>query len=70
VEEGKIKEYVQNCLMLVTALSPRIGYDKSAEIAHVAYVDRSSLREATVKLGYLTGKEFDDLVRPENMTHP
>ena len=70
VEEGKIKEYVQNCLMLVTALSPRIGYDKSAEIAHVAYVDRSSLREATLKLGYLTGKEFDDLVRPENMTHP
>jgi fumarate hydratase, class II len=56
--------------MLVTALSPRIGYDKSAEIAHVAYVDGSSLREATLKLGYLTGKEFDDLVRPENMTHP
>jgi fumarate hydratase class II len=70
VEEGKIKEYVRNCLMLVTALSPRIGYDKSAEIAHTAYVDRSSLREACLKLGYLTGKEFDDLVRPENMTHP
>jgi len=70
VEEGKIKEYVENCLMLVTALSPRIGYDKSAEIAHTAYVDRSSLRAACLKLGYLTGKEFDDLVRPENMTHP
>ena len=56
VEEGKIKEYVQNCLMLVTALSPRIGYDKSAEIAHTAYVDRSSLRQATLKLGTSPGK--------------
>ena len=59
---------VANSLMLVTALSPIVGYDKSAKIAHTAHVDGSSLREATVKLGYLTGEEFDRHVVPEAMT--
>ena len=45
--------------MLVTALTPKIGYDKAAKIAHKAHVNHSSLREAAVKLGYLTGEEFD-----------
>ena len=66
----KIDEYVQNSLMLVTALSPKIGYDKAAKVAHSAHVENLSLREACLKLGYLTGEEFDALVRPSDMTHP
>jgi fumarate hydratase class II len=56
--------------MLVTALAPKVGYDKCAQIAHTAHVEHSSLREAALKLGYLTGEEFDQLVRPERMTRP
>jgi fumarate hydratase class II len=67
---GQIERYVENSLMLVTALNPRIGYDKAAKIAHVAYNENLSLREACLKLGYLNGEEFDALVRPEEMTHP
>jgi fumarate hydratase class II len=66
----RIDAQVGNSLMLVTALSPRIGYDKAAKVAHTAHRDNSSLREACLKLGYLTGEEFDALVRPEAMTHP
>jgi fumarate hydratase class II len=66
----RIKENVENSLMLVTALSPKIGYDKAAEIAHKAHHEHSSLREAALKLGYLTEQEFDEIVRPEKMTHP
>ncbi len=66
----KIDEYVQNSLMLVTALSPKIGYDKSAKVAHTAHVENLSLREAALKLGYLSAEEFDVLVRPADMTHP
>jgi fumarate hydratase class II len=66
----RIDSYVKNSLMLVTALSPRIGYDKAAKVAHTAHHDHSSLREACLKLGYLTGAEFDALVRAEEMTHP
>jgi fumarate hydratase class II len=61
---------VKNSLMLVTALSPVIGYDKSAKIAHVAHVDHSTLKEATIKLGFLTAEDFDKYVQPEAMTHP
>ena len=70
LDRERIKENVDNSLMLVTALTPRIGYDKAAEISHKAHHEHLSLREAAVKLGHLTEKEFDDLVRPENMTHP
>jgi fumarate hydratase class II len=66
----KIDEYVRNSLMLVTALSPKIGYDKAAKVAHEAHVTGSSLREACLKLGYLSGDEFDQLVRAADMTHP
>jgi fumarate hydratase class II len=65
----KIDEYVQNSLMLVTALSPKLGYDKAAKVAHDAYVENLSLREACLKLGFLSGEEFDQLVRPKDMTH-
>lgn len=66
----RIEQNVQNSLMLVTALSPKIGYDKAAEIAHKAHHEHLSLREAALKLGYLTEAEFDEIVRPEKMTHP
>jgi fumarate hydratase, class II len=67
---ARIEQNVNNSLMLVTALSPKIGYDKAAEIAHTAHHEHTSLRAAALKLGYLTEKEFDELVKPENMTHP
>ena len=70
VNRAKIDDYVHNSLMLVTALSPKIGYDKSAKIAHDAYVGNLSLREVALRLGYLTGEEFDALVKPVEMTHP
>ncbi len=66
----KINDYVRNSLMLVTALSPHIGYDKSAKIAHEAFVQNISLREACLKLGYMSGEEFDSKVRAADMTHP
>jgi fumarate hydratase class II len=70
VNRQVVDRYVQNSLMLVTALSPVVGYDKAAKIAHTAHVDGSSLREAALKLGYLSGEEFDRWVKPEDMTHP
>ncbi len=66
----RIEQNVRNSLMLVTALSPKIGYDKAAEIAHKAHHEHLSLREAALALGYLTEAEFDEIVRPEKMTHP
>jgi len=70
VNHKKIRGHVDNSLMLVTALTPRIGYDKSAKIAHTAHVDHSSLKAAALKLGYLTAEEFDEWVQPEKMTRP
>ncbi len=67
---SQLEEYVRNSLMLVTALSPVVGYDKSAHIAHTAHVEQSSLREAAIKLGHLTGEEFDRWVKPEEMVAP
>jgi fumarate hydratase, class II len=66
----KIEEHLESSLMLVTALTPKIGYDKSAEIAHVAFIDKSSLKKASVKLGYLTEKQFDEYVKPHEMIGP
>jgi fumarate hydratase class II len=65
-----IDSYVHNSLMLVTALAPKIGYDNAAKVAKTAHKEHSSLRDAAVKLGFLTGEEFDALVKPEDMTHP
>jgi len=70
VDRAKVDSYVKNSLMLVTALTPKIGYDKAAKIAHTAHVEHSSLREAALKLGYLTAAEFDEWVQPEKMTRP
>jgi fumarate hydratase class II len=63
----RIDELVQRSLMLVTALNPHIGYDKSAQIAKKAHKEGTSLREAALALGYVTGEQFDAWVRPENM---
>jgi fumarate hydratase class II len=70
VDREKVDWYVKNSLMLVTALAPKVGYDKAAKIAHTAHVDHSSLKEAALKLGYLTAEEFDAEVKPETMTKP
>jgi fumarate hydratase class II len=66
----RIREQVERSLMLVTALAPRLGYDRAAEIAKTAHREGTTLREAAVRLGYLTGEEFDREVRPERMVGP
>ena len=65
---NRIDELVQNSLMLVTALNTKIGYYKAAEIANKAHSEGSTLKEASLALGYLTADEFDAWVRPEEMT--
>jgi fumarate hydratase, class II len=69
-DRAKIEENLDNSLMLVTALTPLIGYDKAAEVAKRAHAEGATLREACVALGYLSGEEFDQAVRPEDMIHP
>jgi fumarate hydratase, class II len=66
----KLAEYVDRSLMLVTALSPHIGYDKAAKVAKQAHLDGTTLKEAAVALGYLSAADFDRLVRPEKMLGP
>jgi len=66
----RIHQHLVDSLMLVTALNPIIGYDKAGEVAKKAHSDGTTLREAVVALGYLSGEEFDRTVRPEDMTHP
>ena len=64
----RMRENLNRSLMLVTALSPKIGYENAAKTAKTALQEDISLREAAVKLGFLTGEEYDALVRPEDMT--
>jgi fumarate hydratase class II len=66
----KIKEYVDHSLMLVTALSPVIGYDKASKIAHYALDNDLTLKQAALKLGFVTEDEFDRVVDPAKMVHP
>ena len=66
----RIKEHLDRSLMLVTALSPHIGYEKAAKISLTAYREGLSLREAALRLGYVTAEQFDRWVRPEDMTRP
>ncbi len=63
----RIEEQLNRSLMLVTALNPHIGYDKVAEIARKAHTENTTLKEATLALGYLTGEEFDRIVVPRKM---
>jgi fumarate hydratase class II len=64
----RIEELVNNSLMLVTALNTKIGYYKAAEIANKAHEEGTTLKEASLSLGYLTSEEFDQWVKPEDMT--
>ncbi|MBL4840841.1 MAG: class II fumarate hydratase, partial [Thalassospira sp.] len=66
-DQEKIDHYVEQSLMLVTALAPHIGYDNAAAVAKKAHKDRSSLKEATIALGFLDGAKFDELVRARDM---
>jgi fumarate hydratase class II len=69
-DRARLAEGVERSLMLVTALSPAVGYDRAAEIARKAHLEGTTLREACLSLGALSAEEFDALVRPERMTHP
>ncbi|MBE9128878.1 MULTISPECIES: class II fumarate hydratase [unclassified Coleofasciculus] len=66
----QIEYFLTNSLMLVTALNPHIGYDRAAKVAKKAYEERKTLRQACIELGFLTGQEFDQFVRPEQMISP
>ena len=68
--EPRIRELMNNSLMLVTALAPRIGYDKAAKIAKTALANGTTLRQEAIKLGFVSGEEFDRLVQPARMTRP
>ncbi|NEQ42137.1 MAG: class II fumarate hydratase [Leptolyngbya sp. SIOISBB] len=63
----QIQQFLANSLMLVTALNPAIGYDKAAQVAKKAYAESTTLREACIQLGFLTGEEFDRQVQPSKM---
>ncbi|HXZ89704.1 MAG TPA: class II fumarate hydratase, partial [Candidatus Dormibacteraeota bacterium] len=66
----KIQEYVNRSLMLVTALSPVIGYDKASKIAHYALDNDLTLKEAALKLGFVSEAEYDRIVDPKKMVRP
>jgi fumarate hydratase, class II len=68
--EKRIREHLDNSLMLVTSLNPHIGYEKAAPISLQAYREDLTLREAALDLGFVTAEQFDKWVRPEEMTHP
>jgi fumarate hydratase class II len=70
LNRAKIDEHLKNSLMLVTALNPHIGYDKAAQVAKNAHKKGISLRDSAIELGFLTGEQFDQYVKPEEMTHP
>ncbi len=70
INQEQIEHYLNNSLMLVTALNPHIGYDKAAKVAKKAYEENTTLEAACVALGFLSAEEFKNIVRPENMTHP
>jgi len=70
IDREKIDAHLRHSLMLVTALNPHIGYDNAARIAKNAHKKGISLRESAIESGLLTGEQFDEWVKPEEMTHP
>jgi fumarate hydratase class II len=66
----QIQRHLNASLMLVTALTPIIGYDKGAQVAKKAHLEHTTLREAALSLGFLSAEEFDAAVVPDEMTHP
>jgi len=69
-DEKRIRELMERSLMLVTALAPKIGYDKAAQVAKTAHANGTTLREEAIRLGFVSEEEFDRLVRPEKMIRP
>ena len=69
-DKVRIRELMERSLMLVTALAPTIGYERAAAIAKAAHANGTTLREEALRLGYVSAKDFDRLVRPERMTRP
>jgi fumarate hydratase class II len=69
-DEARISDLMRRSLMLVTALAPQIGYDNAAQVAKAAHANGTTLREEAVRFGFVSGEEFDRLVRPEQMTRP
>ena len=69
-DRKRIAELVEKSLMLVTALSPKIGYDNAAKIAKMAHKENLTLREACAKAGLISPGEYDDIVKPEKMAKP
>jgi fumarate hydratase class II len=67
---GRIRQLMEQSLMLVTALAPAIGYDRAAQIAKRAHANGTTLREEALRSGGVTAAEFDRLVRPERMISP
>ncbi len=66
----RIKQLVNDSLMLVTALNPHVGYDNAAKIAKKAHAENKTLKQVAIELGLLTAEQFDKFVKPEDMTHP
>ena len=69
-DKKRIKHLLENSLMLVTALAPKIGYDKAAHIAKTAYKNGTTLKEEVIKEGYIKEKEYDKIMNPLKMTKP
>ena len=69
-KEERIEELVNRSLMLVTALNPKIGYDKATEVAKKAHKEGTTLKESALALGYVTEAEFDEIVDPAKMVKP
>jgi fumarate hydratase class II len=63
-----IKQHLENSLMLVTALNPHVGYDNAAKIAKTAHKEGKTLKQTAIELGFLTAEQFDEWVKPEDMT--
>ena len=70
LNRSQIDTHLANSLMLVTALNSHIGYDNAAKLAKNAHKQGLSLRESAIQLGLLSGEQFDEFVKPEEMTHP
>lgn len=70
VNRKKINSYVEQSLMLVTALAPKIGYDNAAQVAHIALEKDLTLKEVCLELGYISSEEFDAIVDPYKMAYP
>jgi fumarate hydratase, class II len=68
--EPRIRELMKDSLMLVTALAPKLGYDRAAAIAKAAHANGTTLREEALRLGHISAADFDRLVRPERMIRP